>query len=62
MFNSHEQQRSSSPTPDAYEGSWLELLENPDAGSLIGEAGGSSEPPAYDAGNGFGASSFGSSD
>ena len=38
MFTSNEQHGNSSPTPDAYDGSWLELLENPNA-SLPGREG-----------------------
>jgi len=62
MFNSQELHHGSSPTPDAYEGSWLELIENPDSDSTARETTNGPEAPAYDVGNGSGSASFGSSD
>jgi hypothetical protein len=41
MFITNEQHRDSSPTPDAYDGQWLELIENPDAAISYREAPGS---------------------
>jgi hypothetical protein len=43
MFTSHDQHRIASPTPDAYDGSWLELLENPDTTLPDWEAFGSAD-------------------
>jgi hypothetical protein len=50
MFISHDLHRGSSPTPDAYDGSWLELLENPDVAFPYREGSGVQEGPALDAG------------
>ena len=52
MFTSHELHRVASPTPDAYDGSWLELIENPDASVPYRDASGSSEGTSLDAGAG----------
>jgi hypothetical protein len=32
MIPTREFHRADSPTPDAYDGAWLEMLENPDSG------------------------------
>jgi hypothetical protein len=48
MFTSHELHRNASPTPDSYDGSWLELLENPDAALPNREASSSSEGQLLD--------------
>jgi hypothetical protein len=39
-----------SPTPDAYDGCWLELLENPDVSLPYGEPSGAAVDPAIDPG------------
>jgi hypothetical protein len=52
MFTSHELHRIAAPTPDAYDGSWLELLENPEATLPNRDACGNSEGPIFDAGSG----------
>jgi hypothetical protein len=52
MFTSHELHRNASPTPDAYDGSWLELLENPDAAPPYREGSASSDGPLLDASSG----------
>jgi hypothetical protein len=49
MFTSHELHDGLSPTINAYDGSWLELLENPDASLPYREATGSSGGPSADA-------------
>ena len=48
MFTSNEQHRIASPTPDAYDGSWLELLENPDTTLPHGEVSGNSDGQFFD--------------
>ena len=52
MFTSHELHRIGTPTPDAYDGSWLELLENPDATLPHREASSNSDGQLLDGGSG----------
>lgn len=44
MYTTRVLHHDSSPTPDAYDGLWLEVLENPDAA-----------PPSWDSDGGDGA-------
>jgi hypothetical protein len=50
MFNSHELHDSTFPTLEAYDGSWLEMLENPDASLPHREGFGGPEAPQKDVG------------
>jgi hypothetical protein len=51
MFKTHEQHDNPYPTPHAYDGSWLEMLENPN-GSLPGrESGSDMEASPHDPGS-----------
>jgi hypothetical protein len=52
MFNAHQLLHNSSPTVDAYDGAWLELLENPEAAPPARDASGSPESSPLDGGSG----------
>ena len=47
MYTSHRLNNDSTATPDAYDGVWLELLENPGAVSEV------SDGPSSDPGSSF---------
>jgi hypothetical protein len=52
MFNAHQLLHNSSPTVDAYDGAWLELLENPEAAPPARDGSGGAEGSSLDGGSG----------
>lgn len=52
MVNTHQLQHNTSPNVDAYDGAWLELLENPEAAPPSREGSGGTESAPLDGGSG----------
>jgi hypothetical protein len=52
MLNTHQLRHNSSPPVDAYDGAWLELLENPEATPPTRDGSGSAEGTPLDGGSG----------
>jgi hypothetical protein len=52
MVNTHQLLHNTSPNVDAYDGVWLELLENPEATPPSREGSGGAESTPLDGGSG----------